>query len=160
MSKISLYLKIAAFILLIFIWDIIFINYRELTPTIPIHFDLSGTANRFGPKITLWFLAGVATFVYLLLFLVAKNPKTPLLNIPENFKKDTKKSELIVNILNFLTMLIFAVITYESVATGLGTQEGLSSVVNYLLGLMLVLVVVMVIVSKKNMQKEYPQNTD
>lgn len=149
MRKISLYLKICGFGLLIFIWDYIFINYRELPAIIPIHYNLSGDPDGYGPKFTLWMLAAVATFVYLLLFLVAKNPQTPFLNIPKSMKDEKKKSELFINILNFIIMLIFSVLTYESIAVGKGEVPALSSLSNYLLGAVALLVLIMVLSNRK-----------
>lgn len=147
MKKIPFYLKIVSFILLIFIWDYIFINYRNLPLSVPIHFDWDGKPNFFVPRIMIWFLAGIATFIYLLIFYLTKNLNSPMLKMPQNIKKDTMKAERIVSVFHFIIMLVLTVITYESIAVGVGKYEAVSPLTNYLIVVLFLGVISMMIYS-------------
>lgn len=147
MKKIPFYLKIVSFILLIFIWDYIFINYRNLPLSVPIHFDWDGKPNFFVPRIMIWFLAGIATIIYLLIFYLTKNLNSPMLKMPQNIKKDTMKAERIVSVFHFIIMLVLTVITYESIAVGVGKYEAVSPLTNYLIVVLFLGVIAMMIYS-------------
>lgn len=147
MKKLPFYLKIISFCLLIFIWDYIFINYRDLPLSVPIHFDFDGKPNFFAPRILIWFFAAVATFVYLLIFYLTKNINSPMLKMPENIKEDAVKAERIVSIFHLIVMLILTVITYESIAVGLEKYDAVSPVTNYLIVVLFLGVIAMMIYS-------------
>lgn len=154
MKKLPFYLKIISFILLIFIWDYIFINYRNLPLSVPIHFDWDGNPNFYVPRMMIWFLAAVATFIYLLIFYLTKNINSPLLKMPQNIKEDTGKAERIVSVFHLIIMLILTVITYESIAVGVGKYDAVSPVTNYLIVALFLGVIAMLIysymISKRN----------
>ncbi len=66
--------------------------YSSLPDTIPTHFNLSGTADRFGHKSNIWLIsalmAAVSLFVYLLFSNLPKiNPKRAARQSPELFRK-------------------------------------------------------------------------
>ena len=158
MKKLPFYLKIISFVLLIFIWDYIFINYRNLPLSVPIHFDWDGKPNFFVPRIMIWFLAGIATFIYLLIFYLTRNINSPLLGIPQNIKDDTVKAERIVSVFHLIVMVILTVITYESIAVGIGKYDAVSPVTNYLIVLLFIGVIAMMIYSFKISRKNGFQN--
>ncbi len=158
MKKLPFYLKIVSFCLLIFIWDYIFINYRNLPGSVPIHFDWDGKPNFFAPRILIWFFAAIATFVYLLIFYLTKNINSPLLKMPENIKEDTGKAERIVSVFHLIIMMILTVITYEGIAVALEKNEALSPVTNYLIIVLFLGVIVMMIYSYLISKKSGSQN--
>lgn len=160
MKKLPFYLKIVSFCLLLFIWDYIFINYRSLPQSVPIYFDFSGKPSGFAPRMLIWFLAGIATFIYLLIFYLTKNINSPLLKMPENIKLDTKKAEVIVSFFHLIIMLLLTVVTYESIAVGLGKNEVLSPVTNYLIAFLLISVLAMLIYSYFLSKKPVPQSAN
>lgn len=159
MKKLPFYLKIISFVLLIFIWDYIFINYRNLPLTVPVHFDWDGKPNFFIPRIMIWFLAGIATFIYLLIFYLTKNIKSPMLKMPQNIKDDTNKAERIVSFFHLIIMLILAVTTYESIAVGLQKYDAVSPITNYLIVVLLLSVFVMMIYSYMISKRSASQNS-
>ena len=67
--------------------------------------------------------------------------------MPENIKEDSQKAELIVSVFHFIIMLLLTVISYESIAVGLGKTESLSPVTNYLIVVLFLAVTVMLIYS-------------
>ncbi|QDP85628.1 DUF1648 domain-containing protein [Chryseobacterium sp. SNU WT5] len=158
MKKLPFYLKITSFCLLIFIWDYIFIHYRELPKIIPIHFDFHGNPDGFAPKMMIWVLAGIATFLYLLLYLVSKNKNSSLLNMPQNVK-DSVNASLIIDSMNLVVMLMLAVISSESISVGLGKADGLSPIINYLVILLIVGVVGILIYSNIISKRDRSQNS-
>ena len=159
MKKLPFYLKIISFCLLLFIWDYIFMNYRDLPNYIPIYFDFSGQAKLSAPKILIWFLAALSTFIYLLIFYLTKNIKSPLLKMPENIKEDSHKAEVIVSIFHLIIMLLLTVISYESISVALGKTESLSPLPNYLIGLLFLAVIIMVIYSYVLSKKPHSKKT-
>lgn len=158
MKKLPFYLKIISFVLLIFIWDYIFINYRSLPRSVPIHFDWDGTPNFFVPRIMIWFLAAVATVIYLLIFYLTRNINSPLLGIPQKIKDDTVKAERIVSVFHLIVMVILTVITYESIAVGLGKYDAVSPITTYLIVLLFIGVISLMIYSFKISRKNGFQN--
>ena len=147
LKNVSFFLKLSSFFLLVFIWVYTMITYGKLPETVPIHFDLDGKADGFGSKNTNWFLAGISSAIFILMMYLSQNPNAPVLNIPENLKKDPAISEFVVSILSVLIMFLFANINYESIQVSLGKVEGLSHITNYILGVMLLFIISMMIYS-------------
>lgn len=158
MKKLPFYLKIVSFCLLIFIWDYIFINYRNLPVSVPIHFGWDGKPSFFAPKILIWFFAAVATFIYLLIFYLTKNINSSLLKMPENIKQDSGKAERIVSVFHLIIMMILTVITYEGIAVALEKNEAVSPVTNYLILVLFLAVIVMMIYSYMISKRDASQN--
>ena len=140
MKTISFVLKVISFVVLILIWIFTIVNFKNLPETIPIHYNIDGTPDGFGPKSTIWFETTLTTALFLFLMYVSKKPNFPLLNIPQNIKKKPILTEFIVSILLLIIMLIFADINYESIRNALGKTNGLSSIMHYLLGLVFIFV--------------------
>lgn len=140
MKTISFTLKVISFVVLILIWIFTIVNFKNLPETIPIHYNIAGTPDGFGPKSTIWFETTLTTALFLFLMYVSKKPNFPLLNIPQNIKKKPILTEFIVSILLLIIMLIFADINYESIQNALGKTNGLSSIIHYLLGLVFIFV--------------------
>ena len=140
MKTISFVLKVISFVVLILIWIFTIVNFKNLPETIPIHYNIDGTPDGFGPKSTIWFETTLTTALFLFLMYVSKKPNFPLLNIPQNIKKKPILTEFIVSILLLIIMLIFADINYEIIQNALGKTNGLSSIIHYLLGLVFIFV--------------------
>lgn len=140
MKTISFVLKVISFVVLILIWIFTIVNFKNLPETIPIHYNITGTPDGFGPKSTIWFETTLTTALFLFLMYVSKKPNFPLLNIPQNIKKKPILTEFIVSILLLIIMLIFADINYEIIQNALGKTNGLSSIIHYLLGLVFIFV--------------------
>ena len=140
MKTISFVLKVVSFVVLILIWIFTIVNFKNLPETIPIHYNIDGTPDGFGPKSTIWFETTLTTALFLFLMYVSKKPNFPLLNIPQNIKKKPILTEFIVSILLLIIMLIFADINYENIQNALGKTNGLSSIIHYLLGLVFIFV--------------------
>ncbi len=68
---------------------IIAINYSSLPDVIPNHFDLSGVPNQYGSKNTLWAIAAVSVFIYMLTGIISMFPES--FNYPS--QKEDKESQ-------------------------------------------------------------------
>ncbi|QOW10838.1 DUF1648 domain-containing protein [Kaistella flava (ex Peng et al. 2021)] len=158
MKKLPFYLKIVSFVLLILIWDYIFMNYRNLPLKVPVYFDWDGKPNLYVPRMMIWFFAGVATFVYLLIFYLTKNINSPLLKMPENSRDDSKNAERIVSIFHLIIMLLLTFITYESIAIALEKNEVLSPVTSYIIVVLFLGVIAMMIYSYVISKRTSSQN--
>lgn len=126
--------------------------------SVPIYFDWNGKPNFYAPRMMIWLLAGAATFICLLIFYLTKNINSPLLKMPQNIKADTMKAERIVSVFHLIVMILLTVITYESIAVGLGKTEVLSPVSSYLIVLLLLGVIVMMLYSYVISKRDHSPN--
>ncbi|WP_333852615.1 DUF1648 domain-containing protein [Epilithonimonas sp.] len=149
MKTISFILKVISFVVLLFIWIFTIVNFRNLQETIPIHYNLDGTPDGFGSRSTIWFETGLTSVLFLFLIYVSKKTNFPLLNIPQNIKDNPILTEFVVSVLLLIIMLIFADINYESIQNALGKTKGLSSTMNYSLGLVFIFVAGLLVYSYK-----------
>lgn len=141
MTKIFLKIStVIAFLILAFMWIYTIVNYQNLPDKIPVHFGLNGQPDSFGGKKSVWLLPIIATFNFFLLYFVSKDTSSPLLNLPENIKKDPALSGFIVNILQLTIAVLFAVITVESIQVSVGKSAGLSYLTEIIVALLLFLV--------------------
>ncbi|WP_234109989.1 DUF1648 domain-containing protein [Chryseobacterium sp. R2A-55] len=154
LKNISFFLKIIAFFLLVFIWVYTWITYAKLPETVPVHFGIGGKADGFGPKSMNWLLVGISTLMYVFVFYLSRNPQSIFLNLPNRIKENRELTGIIVDVLNVLTMAIFAVITYESIRVSLHEMDGLSPISDYVLGLVALFVVGILIYSQLLLKKK------
>lgn len=136
MKQVYFFVKLFSFVLLIFIWEYTFISYRELPDIIPIHFGLDGTPDGFSTKKMSWLLPFISTFIFGLLFYLSKNQSSSLLNLPSNIKENKTLSSNIIHFVNLIVMVLFSVITYESINVALEKSSRLSSATLYLVALL------------------------
>lgn len=65
-----------------------FIQYSQLSDTIPVHFDINGVADRFGSKWNIFMGGGIALLIFLILELTYRfDPKKSLAAMGSNFAK-------------------------------------------------------------------------
>lgn len=96
--------------LLAFLWWFSIKNYRVLSETIPIHFDLDGKADRFGNKKYFYLMPAVLTIIYFLFVFLIRSPESA--NYPVPITQENENAQfLIMGIfmrwLFFLLALIF-----------------------------------------------------
>lgn len=126
--KWQLYVEIAAILLLFFLWIATIWAFYNLPETIPVHFDLSGTVDRYGHKSSLFLLAGIATAIYIGLSLLSKFGKK--FNFPE--KRNGMSSDLqvafakkIFLLLKLLVLFIFLFLTLFTCLIALNKIESM-----------------------------------
>ncbi|WP_263602185.1 DUF1648 domain-containing protein [Chryseobacterium sp. PET-29] len=110
MENILLIFDMLNFGLLAFLWWFSIKNYRVLSETIPIHFDLDGKADRFGNKKYFYLMPAVLTIIYFLFVFLIRSPESA--NYPVPITQENENAQfLIMGIfmrwLFFLLALIF-----------------------------------------------------
>lgn len=111
--------------LLILIWGFTIVHYFDLPETIPIHFNAKGDADGFGNKATIWLLPAIATFTFLLMFLLNRYPHLHnyMVNITEeNALRNYRLSTRVLRYVNLYCMILFSIIVYEVMAMSLGKK--------------------------------------
>ncbi|MGU3375433.1 DUF1648 domain-containing protein [Chryseobacterium sp. M5A1_1a] len=133
--KFSSILLIVNTLLLIAIWVFTGIKYAELPDIIPTHFDFQGNVDGESGKGTIWFLPCIASFIHLLFIGITRDPNSPMLNVPQNFR-NKETLELYLFSLQFPVMILFLDIIIESIRVAEGKQTELSDTIFFILGLM------------------------
>lgn len=159
MKQLYFLVKLFSFVLLIFIWEYTFISYRELPDIIPIHFGIDGTPDGFSTKKMNWLLPIIASFIFGLLFYLSKNQSSSLLNLPTNIKENKQLSSNIIHFVNLIVMVIFSVITYESINIALEKSSRLSSATIYLIAL-LFLGIIGIMIYSNHLKKTATKTSD
>lgn len=122
MELVSLFLVLI--IILIPVW-----YYDSLPTNIPTHFGLSGEADVFMDKISIWILPVVVTAIYIGLWFLSRNPH--VLNYPqkitsENVDYQYHLGSKFIRSLNLLILLGLCYLEWAIVQTAFGYQKGLS----------------------------------
>tara|TARA_R110000850_G_scaffold167924_1_gene292951 strand:- start:708 stop:1226 length:519 start_codon:yes stop_codon:yes gene_type:complete len=112
------------------------LSYNALPKQVPMHFNYSGTITRYGDKSSIWFLniIGFAT-VYGLYYL---NKFPQIFNYPQkitlaNAKKMYSDATRMIRLLSLSIALLFSIITFEIIQVSLNQTKAISTVANYLL---------------------------
>lgn len=104
--------------------------YGELPDTIPSHYGSNGEADGFSKKATLWILPIIGGLMFLGLFKLKKYPH--LFNYPQPITEDNaermyQNGVRMLRCLNAIITCVFAYITYSTIQTALGNQNGLGT---------------------------------
>ncbi|GAB0156170.1 hypothetical protein CHRYSEOSP005_14340 [Chryseobacterium sp. Alg-005] len=137
--KISSVLLTVNILLLISIWVFIGIEYAGLPETVPSHFAVNGSVDGESEKRAIWFLPAVATFIFLLLVGIPKDPGSPLLNVPDSYRNKESLKRLMYSIL-LPVLLLFADAIVESVWVAQGKLKEMTNTVFVLLSLLFIVI--------------------
>lgn len=102
-------LESAALLLLLVLWVLVAIAYPYLPDVIPIHFNIKGQADGFGPKDFIWLEPLVASVLYTVMTLVNRRPDTfnyPVRITPENAGR---QYALASRLMRYLKLVVVAV---------------------------------------------------
>ena len=126
-------------ILLVFIWIFIGINFAGLPETVPSHFAVNGNVGGASEKKAIWILPVIATFLFLLLVGISRDPDSPMLNVPKSYRnKESLKFFANSTLLPILLLLADTVV--ESILLAQGKLRGMSNAVFILLALVFVVI--------------------
>lgn len=126
-------------ILLVFIWIFIGINFAGLPETVPSHFAVNGNVDGASEKKAIWILPVIATFLFLLLVGISRDPDSPMLNVPKSYRnKESLKFFANSTLLPILLLLADTVV--ESILIAQGKLRGMSNAVFILLALVFVVI--------------------
>lgn len=125
---------------LISVWIFTLLNYSKLPAQIPIHYNLAGEADSFGSKWYIILLPIVATILFLGMTVLNKYPHRfsyPAIITPHNAVSQYTNATRMIRFLKVSIVLIFGLITYETLKYVDGEVNGLGT---WSLPLILVLV--------------------
>lgn len=102
---------------------ILVMNWRDMPNEVPAHFDGSGTVDRWGSKMELIILPGIAIALHSFLIVFEKFPQSH--NYPERLNESNREafyqnSRQTLNYMRNIINILFAYIVYRSVAIALG----------------------------------------
>ncbi|WP_340153720.1 DUF1648 domain-containing protein [uncultured Marivirga sp.] len=121
-------IEIANLAILVLTWLYIFLSYSELNSEIPVHFNASGEADRYGGKQSIFLLPLISTMLFIGLSVLNKYPH--IFNYPteiteENAKRQYRNASNLIRILNLIIGFVFAYIIYETINAKTGNSETL-----------------------------------
>lgn len=157
--KVSGLLLALNIILLSFIWIFTATTYAGLPEIVPSHFAVNGTIDGESEKRAIWFLPGIATFLFLLLVGIPKNPDSSMLNVPNSYRNKESLKILMYSTL-LPAMLLLADTIVESVLIAQGKLQEMSFAVFMLLGLLFAVLGLHIfkMVKESNLEKSKIQN--
>lgn len=130
---------IGAILFLILLWG-------DLPSEVPAHYNAAGDVDRWGSKWELVILPGIGLFLLLFLNLFEKYPEWH--NYPKRFNASNAAqfylvSRQLINQLKNLSLIMFAVILYQSIAIALGWSEELGTMlISLLVGSLLIPIII------------------
>jgi uncharacterized membrane protein len=126
MTKLEIGLEVLTVPLVILNFVLLAIFWKSLPFTVPTHFDLSGTANGWSPRETLWMLAAFGLFNYIALTVVARFPHTFNYMWPITEKNAPKQYLLARKFMSILKMeasLLMFFALWNCVQVGIGAAK-------------------------------------
>lgn len=133
--KASRILLIVNVLLLIAIWAFTGMKYAGLPDIIPSHFDFQGNIDGESEKSMIWMLPCIAAFIFFVFLGIPKNPDSPFVNVPKNFRNKETLTLYMFSI-QLPVMLLFLDIIVESIRIAERKQTQLSNAVFFILGLL------------------------
>jgi Protein of unknown function (DUF1648) len=115
---------------LLTIFGSIGLYWSQLPERIPTRYGLSGAPDGFGPKATIWILAGAAIFLYALTSFVGSHPERlnlPAWVTPEQRRQVQPQAVATIGWLKAEIIWIFAWMTWTTLQVALGRSSGLGS---------------------------------
>jgi len=155
--KVSGLLLAINILLLIFIWVFTAATYAGLPEIVPSHFAVNGTVDGESEKKAIWILPAIATFFFLLLVGIPKNPDSPMLNVPESYRNKESLKILMYSIL-LPALLLLADTIVESVLIAQGKMQSMSNIVFVLLALLFTVIGLHIFKMLKESKTEISKN--
>ncbi len=130
LERIDRWVNLLAFVAMTILIAMPLYWYDKLPDTIPIHFNMSGQADGFGSKGSIWILPLVGFILYVGLSVLVRYPHH--FNYAAQIKSQNAKQQYrsatgLIRFLNLLITAVFAYLSISTVYTAMGNQEGLGS---------------------------------
>ncbi len=100
--------------------------WSELPATVPMHFNIRGQADLFGPKVTVWIGPAIALACYILMTFVAKNPSNWNYPVPINPENADIQAQIGLDMLMWMKaemMVLMGFIEWQLIRVALGKAE-------------------------------------
>lgn len=111
----------------IVLWTLLMLNYNTTPDEVPIHFNLSGTADAYGGKLFLFFIPVVSTVLYVGITLLNRIPHTfnyPVKIDDTNAKAMYTKATRMMRFLKFSIVVVFGFIQYAMLSDEFSQRYG------------------------------------
>jgi uncharacterized membrane protein len=121
-------IEITTLAILVLAWAYVILSYSELDSEIPVHFNASGEADRYGDKQSIFLLPLISTMLFIGLSVLNKYPH--IFNYPteiteENAERQYNNATNLIRILNLIIVLVFAFIIFKTVNARTENSEAL-----------------------------------
>lgn len=146
LESIDVILEFVTLTILVCLWCYVVISYTSLPEIIPTHFNGKGAVDGTGGKASIWLLLAITTVISVGIHILTKYPHVHnhMVEITEeNAAHNYKMSCRLLRIVNLLTLLLMAYITFAVVRSALGENALIGETFTYI---MIVFSVVMPIV--------------
>jgi len=98
-------------------WIYVILHYGSLEDTIPVHFNVSGQADGFGSKASIWWLPAVCTVLVAMMQMLSLIPHTFNYPITINSANAEKQYRLAIQMLRYLSLSIVIIFLILEITT-------------------------------------------
>lgn len=153
LSKADKAVEMTGWLFLVAVWGLVITNYGSLPDTIPVHYNGAGVADGFGDKWMIWTLPIVSAILFVGLTILNRFPH--IFNYPVHITAENAWSQYthatrLIRYLKLIVVVIFGLISYQTIRHANGQTEGLGSLFLPLtMGLIFVPVIYFLIKSSK-----------
>ncbi|PSL41812.1 uncharacterized protein DUF1648 [Planomicrobium soli] len=129
-SRLEWMLDAAALIIFVFVISYLISNFNALPDRVPGHYNALGKVDRWGGKEELFILPAIAVGVWILMSTLERFPHVyNYINLTEkNRSAQYRNGRLMVNVLKNECVLLFSLLTYQSIKVANGEAAGLGSI--------------------------------
>ncbi len=127
-STLDSIVEICSWIVIGFIWISIALNYSELPELIPKHYNVLGNPDSFGNKLSLIFLAGIASFLSMVLSAIMRYPQSfnyPVTITSENEVRQYSNAIQMIRYLKLFLSILFCTLVIKTILIAKGSYQGL-----------------------------------
>jgi uncharacterized membrane protein len=119
----------ASWLILIFLWAWVTVQYQKLPKVIPIHFNAEGQISNYGNKLVIFILPAIATSIFVVMTILNRFPylfNYPVAITSANALKQYTNSTRMIRYLKLSVVIIFTLIVLftNRAATGRSTEPG------------------------------------
>lgn len=102
-------------------------QFSSLPDRVPGHYDGEGNVDRWGSKMELWILPGVAVLLWIPMTVLERYPHLfNYLNLREdNIEAQYRNGQLMINVLKNESVLLFSFLIFQGIRVATGAAEGL-----------------------------------
>ncbi|WP_367329924.1 DUF1648 domain-containing protein [Sphingobacterium multivorum] len=123
-------LEFMGWCVVLLLWYVVTVHYSKLPEIVPVHYNIEGKVDKFGPKSILLMLPLIATVLYLAMTIINRFPH--LFNYPvkiteENALQQYISATRLIRYLKFIVVVIFGIIAFKSIPNAAATSEGLGT---------------------------------
>lgn len=120
-------IEILAYTALIALWIFVLVIYSELPGEIPTHFDISGKADGFGSRETIFLAPAICTALFIFMSIIQRKPhwfNYAVEITPENAQKQYTIAVKMIRLVKLSVVLIFGLIEFHTYKASAGMEAG------------------------------------